>query len=84
MSIQARMQQKLEQIGLPYKQIEVYGRQIVVTSTCRATADKWASLIGKFATFRGVTESIDYCKEQKGTCLLPTTTKVWRTFGAIK
>jgi len=84
MTIQQDMKQKLESVGLPYKEVQCYGRQIVITSHCRDTAEKWAHLLSKFSTFRGITECLDDTKENKGTCLLPTKVKVWRTFAAIQ
>ena len=84
MTLQTRMKASLESTGLPFKEIQVYGRQIVVTSHCRDTADKWASLLGQFAKVRGTTKSLDYAKENKGTCLLPTVVQVYRTFAAIQ
>ena len=83
MSIQSQMQSKLASLSIPSKDIQVYGRQIVITSHCRDTADKWAQTLTLFAKVRGITESFDYAKENKGTCLLPTVVKVWRTFATI-
>jgi len=73
----------LERAGLPYKTIEVYGSQIVVTCRSLDAADKWKNLLSKFATFRGLSHSVDYAKENKGTCLNPTTIEVWRAFACI-
>ncbi len=77
---QAAMKAKFEQCGLPYKQIEVYGAQIVVTAWSRKAAERWADLIAKFATVRGVIESIDYNAENTNTVMLPSSHKVWRVF----
>jgi len=54
MTIQEKMQAKLEQVGLPYKKINCYGRQIVVTSLCEDTARKWVTVLGKFSKVKGL------------------------------
>lgn len=81
---QEKMKARLEALGIPYKEIRVYGGQIVVTCVSVNTATKWASLLGNFAKVRGTVQSIDYTKENKGTCLVPTTTKVWRVFATVR
>lgn len=83
MTTQKAMAAKLAKCGIPHKEIECYGSQIVITSHCRDTADKWASLLAKFATVRCVVEALDYAKENKFGSLNPTTVKVWRTFAHI-
>lgn len=83
MTIQAQIKATLAKAGIPSREIEVYGSQIVITSACRDTAVKWGALLGKFAKVRGIVETIDEAKVQKGTCLNRTYVKVWRTFAAI-
>lgn len=83
MTIQAQIKATLEKAGIPAREIEVYGRQIVITSACRDTAEKWGMLLGKFAKVRGIVETTDLAKVNKGTCMLPTRVKVWRTFAAM-
>jgi len=78
------MRAKLERIGLPFKGIECYGSQIVVTCWSRDAADRWASFLARFAKFLGITQSVDHAKENRGTCLLPTTVDVWRAFARIR
>lgn len=74
----------LERVGLPYKEIQVYGSQIVITSHCRETAERWAGLVAKFATVRrAALECADDAKVNKGTCLRPTKVKVWRTYAVM-
>ena len=80
---QDAMKKKLEALGVPFKAIDVYGNQIVVTTVSRDSADKWAMLLQKFATLRGVIASVDEAQDNKGTCLCPTVTPVFRTFAAI-
>lgn len=83
MTIQAQIKATLAKAGIPSREIEVYGSQIVITSACRDTAQKWGELLGKFAKVRGIVETIDEAKVQKGTCLNRTYVKVWRTFAAM-
>lgn len=80
---QEQIKDLLQRTGLPAKEISVYGSQIVVTVWSHDAARKWARLIQRFATLRGITESMDYNKVNKNTCLLPSVHKVWRVFGVI-
>lgn len=82
-SIQSVMKEKLEKAGLPYKKIEVYGRQIVVTTYGEETARRWFLLLANFAKVKGPLESLDLAKEQKGTNLNQSYVKVFRVFGTI-
>lgn len=86
MTLQERMRAKLAETGLPHKAIECYGRQIVVTAWSRDAADKWASLIRRFARVRGVYQGIDYNQDQSkaSSCLLPDVHKVWRVAAVIE
>ena len=80
---QQRLQAKLESLGLPYKEIKVYGSQIMVTAWGEATANKWHSILSKFTTSRCPVRSVDYNKVNEGTCLLPSTHEVWLIGGTI-
>ena len=80
---QQRMADTLRQVGLPYKGINVYGRQIVVTSHCRDTAEKWAGVLAQFAQIRAVVPAIDYAQDNKKTVMRPSTVRVWRTFARV-
>lgn len=83
MTPQQRMTARLETVGLPYKEIRCYGAQIVVTAWSRAAAEKWASVLGHFSKVRGVIQSYDNAKENKGTMLKPSMVTVWRVFARI-
>lgn len=84
-SIQQQMKATLESTGLPYKQIECYGSQIVVTANSEDAAIKWGSLLEKFSRVRRTAfESMDEAVTQKGTCLNRTYVKVWRTFATVR
>lgn len=80
---QSRMKARLAQAGIPFKDIEVYGSQIVITSHSRKTAERWAMLLARRGTVRGITENLDYAQKQKGTVLVPTVVKTFRTFATV-
>ncbi len=80
---QQRMKAKLESCGIPAKRVDVYGSQIMITAWSRGAAEKWASLLSRFAKVSRVIESMDYAKENKNTVLLPSAVKVWRVGATI-
>lgn len=82
-TIQQRMKAKLEQVGLPYKEVKVFGGQIIITSHCRDTAERWSSVLAKFARVQNVLEAIDDAKVNKNTTLRPSKVTVWRTYARI-
>ena len=83
MSTQEAMKAKLESSGLPFKEIKVYGSQIVVTAWSREAALKWASFIAKFATvFCGIT-AIDECRQNDKLIGNPSVVEVFRVFARI-
>ena len=45
------------------KRINCYGSQIVVTTWSEDAGKRWANLLTKFATFRGMTHSIEKTKD---------------------
>ena len=84
MTVQAQIRATLLKAGLPYKSLDVYGSQIVVTTWSMDAARQWSSLLATFATVRKTgLQSIDYAKENKGTVLKPTTLNVYRTYAVI-
>jgi len=80
---QERIKATLAKSGIAYKHIDCYGSQIVITSWSKDAAQKWTSLLSKFAIVRGNTESLDEAVENKGTSLRPTMIPVFRTFARI-
>lgn len=74
---QEQLKATLAKAGIPAKKIDVYGSQIVVTAWSRAAADKWASLLSKFSTVRGVVQSYDHDKVNTNTVLRPSSHTVW-------
>ena len=79
---QQTMTAKLEASGIPFKTINVYGNQIVVTAWSHDAATKWASLAARFAKVRCIIESVDENKTQTGSRLVERH-RVWRMFAAI-
>ncbi len=91
---QQKLTAALEKTGLPSKEIKVYGRQIVITAWSLEAANKWASVVAKFATVRRVLESSEINEADKSTNqagwvpakdggMRPTFHKVWRVYGVI-
>lgn len=88
MTIQQQMKATLEKAGIPFREIQCYGSQIVITSQSEATAKKWAALLSKFAKVRGVIKSLDDRKTavdyQEGMSAKQMRyVDVWRTFAVI-
>jgi hypothetical protein len=79
---------------IPAKKIHVYGSQIVITAWSLEAANKWASVVAKFATVRRVLESSEVNEADKNvnqTGWVPakdgrmrrTSHKVWLVYGVI-
>ena len=83
MTHQEKMRATLAKTGIASKQIECYGRHIVITSTCLSTANKWALVLGRFCSSIKVLKTTEDSKTNKGTCLLPTVVTVFRTYATI-
>lgn len=63
---QQKLKAALEQAGLPYKQIECYGSQIVITAHSQDSAIKWGLLLARFAKVRRAgLEALDEAVEQR-------------------
>ena len=84
MTPQDRMKAKLSEMSIPFKTIEVYGSQIVITTYSESSARKWVQLIGRFAAIRGVLSTTEDAKENRGTCLIPSQVDVWRVYARVK
>jgi hypothetical protein len=80
---QERMKAQLQSLGLPYKEIKVYGSQVMITAWSETAAKKWHGVISGFTNSRRPVRSIDYNKENRGTCLMPTVHEVWLIGGTI-
>jgi hypothetical protein len=83
MSPQEKIQALLSKSGIPAKEIKCYGSQIMITAFCRDSAAKWARLLSRFATVKNTVKTIDYCKENKNTVMLPSAIEVWRVWATI-
>lgn len=84
MTPQQAMKARLEELKIPYKSLDVYGSQIMVTCWSENAAKRWHSVLHKLSP-----ESLrmgpgtDYAKENKGTNLNPTTIKVYRVWASL-
>lgn len=84
MTPQEKMVAKLKSLGVPYREIEAYGSQIVVTCASEDAAIKWAGVLAKFATVRrAAVRSIDYLKVDAHLPNARRTVDVWRTFARV-
>lgn len=84
MTQQEQLKSLLSQVGIPSKSIEVYGSQIVVTCYSESAAEKWASVLRKFATVKRVAlKSLDDAKVNTNTVMMPSHVNVWRTYATI-
>jgi hypothetical protein len=80
--INAAMQAKLAQAGIPHESVKVFGvirQNVHVVCLGRDTADKWAQLLN--GVFRGAKVSVLShtwnAVENKGTQMLPTKRNGW-------
>lgn len=83
MTPQQQMAAKLAECGIPAKEIKCYGSQIMITAWSREAINRWVLLLSKFATVRSTVESIDECKVNKNSVMLPSVVKVWRVWATI-
>jgi hypothetical protein len=70
MTPQEQMKAQLEALPLPRREVQVYGRQIVITCHSEQAARKWGGVLAKFATVKGYTKAFEPNKEQHGTRLI--------------
>jgi hypothetical protein len=49
MTSQEKMKHHLEELGLPFIEIRTYGHQITIECKSKSTAEKWVSVLSKFA-----------------------------------
>lgn len=81
LTISHKIEEGLKKIDLPYKEINVIGTTICITTLGRDTADKWINIIHpRLAKFVKISEQYQHTKINKGTCLLPSVVKVYKTF----
>jgi len=84
MGMQERISELLQSCGATHKSLEAYGHQVVVLCYGRKSAEKVAAIL-KQATFRirGIVESWDDNKVNRGTILNPTGYRVFRVFAHL-
>lgn len=81
-TMQDRMKARLAQVGIPAREIKVYGSQIVITCLSSSAAEKWAVVLRKFATVRAIAkESLDETAESRPN--EKRYVRVWRTWATI-
>lgn len=79
-----KMKARLEQTGIPAKEIKCYGSQIMVTAFGRPAAEKWFLLLSQFcSTVRGPLESTDDCKVNNDPRRSQKFVTVYRVWGTI-
>lgn len=83
MTPQEQMKAKLTGLGIPYKQIDVFGSQIIVTAWSEAAANKWHSVLRRFTASRRPVRSVDNNKVNMKTNLNPSFHYVWLVGGTI-
>ena len=83
MTPQEGMKEKLEGLGLPYKEVKCYGSQVMITVLSESAAKRWTSVLAKFATVRPIFPSSDYATVNKNTVMKPSLVKVWRVWATI-
>ena len=83
MTPQQAIQAKLGTVGIPAKEIRVYGSQIMITAWSEGAARKWARLLAQFATVKAMKESVEYTKVNAGGCLNPSTYRVWLVWAVL-
>lgn len=85
MTKQEKMKALLIKTGIPYKKIEVYGMQIMVTSHCQNTANRWHMLLKriKLKKVRVPVESFQVLKSEEKYANSRKHTKVWLTGATI-
>lgn len=80
---QEQIQETLAKSGIPAKEIRCYGSQIMITAWSQDAATKWAMLLAKFSTVKNTVRTVDYCKENKNTVMMPSTVEVWRVWATV-
>lgn len=89
-TLQQQMQATLAKLPIPYKRINCYGNQIVVTAWSQDAANRWASVISQFATVRTVKQVYEetkdptpYLKANPGLTKQHFYHEVWRVYAHV-
>lgn len=83
MTNQEKMKSVLSKMEIPTKEIKVYGSQIMITVAGKESADKWTMTLNNFCRRVLSKQTMDYAKENVGSCLNPTMVDVYRVWGTI-
>ena len=76
-----KLQVKMESLSLPRKSIRVIGASVIVTCHSPAAAEKWALLMTRFMTVRGIRETWEYASVNTQSNLCASKVKVWNVSG---
>ena len=80
---QQKMHARLSMIGVPFKEIECFGKQIIVTTVSLDSSKKWQQLLRRFAkVVRRPCRSIDDAKNS-GEGYGKKTQLVWRVSATV-
>lgn len=84
MTLTERLTDILKRGRVPFKDCWAAGSSCLVTLYCEETARKVARMLQAAGwKIRGPVRSYDHAKENKGTCLCPTSVEVWRVGGYL-
>lgn len=81
-ALQDQIKQKMESVGLPFREIQVYGSQITVETYGEGTANQWASVINRFATVKRVLKTTDYARGKRE-INMPQMVEIYRVYATI-
>lgn len=74
------LQAKLAEVDIPARDINCYGRQIMITTAGEESARRWADLVGKFSAVQSVTQGMDDIRNVAGSL---RHIKVWRVWATV-
>lgn len=81
MTIQEKMKTKLEESGIPAKEIRVFGSQVMITCKGKRSAERFNTLLSTFCRKVRLNESLDEVRNMPNA--KPSYLKVWRVWGTI-
>jgi hypothetical protein len=81
---QELLKAKLESINLPHREIRCYGSQITVECMSNDACLKWADIISKFATIKGIIKTDAYAKKNKKMSVNLSVVEVYRLYAMIR
>lgn len=78
-----KFEAKLAETGIPHKEINCYGSQVMITTGGEDSARQWASVLANFAKVNNVWESIDQTKATAKEIADRKYVKVWRVWATL-